>query len=595
MDEAARRRGYWKWTKEDFLPGDSFGSWASYGSSLLKTPLRFADRLLGRSADAAELGHVRAESAHPMSRCLSRWDLTWLGLGSVVGAGVFVLTGQEAHDHAGPSVVLAYAAAGASATLSALCLAEFAVEIPVAGGAFAYLRVELGDFVAFLAAANLLLKSVVGSAAVARSWTSYLATLLDRSPNSLRIPTRLAEGFNLLDPIALSVLVATSAVAVTSTRRASLLNWIASTVHLSIMAFVVVAGLAHADARNLSPFLPHGPQGLFRATAVVYFAYGGFDVMVTMAEEMRDPSRDIPAGLLASMGIITLLYCLMALSLVLMERYTAIDPNAAFPAAFQNAGMGWAQRVVAMGALVGMAKVLLVGGIGKARYATHIARAHVVPPLFALVHPTTGTPVYATLLITVAGAALAFFSSLSVLASQVSLSTLFIFTLIPAALLVRRYHATGASTRASRAKLITCLSIIAFSSIGTSVYWGLNPDGWIGYAITIPMWAAGTLGIQLFVPQLRPPRVWGAPLVPWLPSLSIAINVFLMGSLGSEAFVRFGFCMGVMLVYYVFYGVHATFDMAHGLCDNKNVMVEGEGNEEARRKGPEKIENDQIH
>ncbi|XP_057971522.1 cationic amino acid transporter 5-like [Malania oleifera] len=568
-----QQRGYWRWSKQDFLPEESFQDWGTYRSALSQTCFRFKDRLVSRSDDANELNELRKQSENNMKRCLSWWDLIWFGFGSVIGAGIFVLTGQEAHEHAGPAIVLSYVASGISAMLSVFCYTEFAVEIPVAGGSFAYLRVELGDFAAFIAAGNILLESIVGSAAVARAWTSYFTTLLDRHPNSLRFHTNLRDGFNLLDPIAVVVLAIAATLAMMSTRKTSYFNWIASAVNTVVILFVIIAGFDHANTSNITPFLPYGAKGVFQAAAIVYFAYGGFDNIATMAEETRNPSRDIPLGLLGSMSIITVIYCLMALSLSMMQKYTEIDPNAAYSVAFQSIGMKWGKYLVALGALKGMTTVLLVGALGQARYITHIARAHMIPPWFALVHPKTGTPINATLFITILSACIAFFSSLDVLASLLSISTLFIFMMMAVALLVRRYYARGITPRINLLKLIIFLLIIIASSMGTSAFWGLNPNGWVGYAITIPLWALGTMGISVLLPQQRTPKVWGVPLVPWFPSLSIATNLFLMGSLGSEAFIRFGFCTMIMLVYYIFFGLHATYDMAHQQLKTENQMA----------------------
>ncbi|KAG5562411.1 hypothetical protein RHGRI_005220 [Rhododendron griersonianum] len=355
-----------------------------------------------------------------MKRCLNWWDLTWFGFGSVIGASIFVLTGQEAHFHAGPTIILSYVASGLSAMLSVFCYTEFAIEIPVAGGSFAYLKVELGDFAAFITAGNILLESIIGSVAVARAWTSYFASLLNRPSNSLRILTNLKEGYNLLDPIADAVLAIASSIAMASTRKTSLLNWIASAVNTVVILFVIIAGFAHAETANLKPFLPFDAKGVFQAAAIVYFAYEGFDSIATMAEKTKNPPRDIPLGLLGSMSIITVIYCLMALSLSMMQKYTDIDPDAAYSVAFQSVGMKWAKYLVAVGALKGMTTVLLVGALSQARYTAHIARAHMIPPWFALVHPKTGTPINTTLLITICSAFIALFSSLDVLASLLS-------------------------------------------------------------------------------------------------------------------------------------------------------------------------------
>lgn len=555
-------RSYWRFSKQDFFPEKSFQNWRSYVSALAQTRSRFNDRLLNRSDETTEIVDLRKQSENSMKRCLNWWDLTWFGFGSVIGTGIFVLTGQEAHDHAGPAIILSYVASGISAMLSVFCYTEFAIEIPVAGGSFAYLRVELGDLAAFIAAANILFESIVGSAAVARGWTSYFTTLLDRHSDSLRIHTDLRDGFNLLDPIASTVLLIASMIAITSAKKTSILNWIASAVNTVVILFVIVAGFAHAKSSNLHPFLPYGAKGVFQAAAIVYFAYGGFDNIATMAEETKDPRRDIPLGLLGSMSMITVIYCLMALSLAMMQKYSDLDRNAAYSVAFQSVGMKWAKYLVALGALKGMTTVLLVGALGQARYTTHIARSHMIPPFFALVHPKTGTPIYATLLITIPSSIVAFFSSLDVLSSLLSVSTLFIFMMMAVALLVRRYYVRGVTPRANLVKLVGFLLLIIASSMGTSAYWGLRPEGWVGYAVTIPVWFGATAGIAVMLPQERKPEVWGVPLVPWLPSLSIAINLFLMGSLSGKTFVRFGVCTAIMLLYYVLFGVHATYDMA---------------------------------
>lgn len=501
----------------------------------------------------------------------------WFGFGAVIGAGIFVLTGQQAKENAGPAIVLSYVASGFSAMLSVFCYTEFAIEIPVAGGSFAYLRVELGDFAAFITAGNILLECILGGAAVARSWTSYFTSLINRESNSLRIHTNLAEGYNLLDPIAVVVLAVAATIAMSSTQKTSLLNWIASAINTVVIVFVIIAGFLHADSSNMKPFAPYGVEGVFRAAAIVYFAYGGFDAIATMAEETKNPSRDIPLGLLGSMSIITVIYCLMALSLTMMQKYNEIDTGAAYSVAFERVGMKWAKYLVALGALKGMTTVLLVGALGQARYITHIARAHMIPPWFALVHPKTKTPVNATLLVTISSACIAFFSSLDVLASLLSISTLFVFMMMAVAIIVRRYYAQGVTPQPNLVKLICFLAIIIASSIGISACWGLN-SGWVGYAVTVPLWFLGTLGISVVLPQQRTPKVWGVPLVPWLPSLSIATNLFLMGSLEYMAFIRFGICTVIMLIYYVLFGLHATYDMAHQqpeVIKPMNVIEEG--------------------
>ncbi|KAK4850985.1 hypothetical protein QYF36_011540 [Acer negundo] len=559
-----RRRKYWRCTKNDFFPETSFENITTYKSALSQTFPRLKNRLLARSSDANELVVLQKESERPMQKCLTWWDLIWLSFGSVVGSGIFVITGQEAHDNAGPSIVLSYAISGVSALLSVFCYTEFAVEIPVAGGSFSYLRVELGDFIAYIAAGNILLEAIVGAAGLGRSWSSYLASMINTAnPDLLRFRVdSLAEGFNLLDPVAFLILLVANGIAMSGTKRTSWLNWIASIVTALVIVFIIVVGFIHAKSSNLVPFFPMGVQGSFKAAAVVYWSYTGFDMVATMAEETKQPSRDIPIGLIGSMSMITVIYCLMALALTMMVNYTKIDVNAAYSVAFAQIGMNWAKYLVSVCALKGMTTSLLVGSLGQARYTTQIARAHMIPPWFALVHPKTETPINATLLVAILSAIIAFFSSLDVLSSVFSFSTLLIFMLVAVALLVRRYYVKDVTPKSHLVKFLVYLFIIIASSIAISAIWNSNGRGWIGYAIAGIMLFSGTVGMAM-LPQQHVPKIWGVPLVPWLPSLSIGINLFLVGSLGYLAFLRFIICSAAMLVYYFFVGLHATYDVAH--------------------------------
>jgi APA family basic amino acid/polyamine antiporter len=203
--------------------------------------------------------------------------------------------------------------------------------LSLSGGSFAYLRVELGDFVAFIAAGNILLEYVVGGAAVARSWTSYFATLCNHQPNDFRIEAHgLSEDYKYLDPIAIVIIATICVLAVLSTRGSSRFNYIASFIHVVVILFIVIAGLIKADTKNYTPFAPFKARGVFQASAVLFFAYVGFDAVSTMAEETKNPARDIPIGLVGSMVITTLAYCLMAVTLCLMQSYKTVDVDAPF-------------------------------------------------------------------------------------------------------------------------------------------------------------------------------------------------------------------------------------------------------------------------
>ncbi|KAJ3674914.1 hypothetical protein LUZ60_005530 [Juncus effusus] len=545
------------------FPEESFQSWSNYSKSVRQTGPRLLNRITSRSEEQHELNEVRARSGSEMKKNLTWWDLSWFGIGATIGAGIFVLTGQEARAVVGPAVVLSYVVSGISAMLSVFCYTEFAVEIPVAGGSFAYLRVELGDFVAYIAAGNILLEYVITGAALARAWTSYFATLLNHHPNDFRIHvTSLAEDYNQLDPIAVGVVTIICIFAMLSTKGTSRFNYVASIIHIVVIIFIAVAGLSKANTANYRPFMPYGVRGIFSASAVLFFAYVGFDAVSTMAEETKNPTRDIPIGLIGAMSVTTFLYCLLAVTLCLMQPRENIDPDAPFSAAFQGTGLDWAKYVVAFGALKGMTTVLLVSAVGQARYLTHIARTHMVPPWLANVHPRTGTPINATVVMLVATAIIAFFTELNILSNLLSISTLFIFMLVAVALIVRRYYVQGETSNTDRIKLIVFILLILASSIATATFWAVDSTGWIAYVITLPIWFLSTLGLWLFVPMARKPKLWGVPLVPWLPSVSMLINIFLLGSIDSKSFMRFGIWTIVLLVYYLFIGLHASYDTA---------------------------------
>lgn len=549
-----------------WLPEESFQSWSNYRHALLATPGRLKDRVFARTLISEELTDIKSRSNVDMKRTLTWWDLIWFGIGAVVGAGIFVITGEEAKNHAGPAIIISYAIAGFSAMLSVFCYTEFAVEIPVAGGSFAYLRVELGDFVAFIGAGNIVLEYVIGGAAVARGWTSYFSSLIFSGTDvsdKLRFTTNLAEGYNKLDPIAVGILILVGLLAIWSTKGTSYVNWIASLVNLFIIAFVIIAGLAHANPKNLTTdFSPFGVRGIFSASSVLFFAYLGFDAVSTLAEEVKNPPRDIPIGLVGSMIICTFIYIMMALTLSMMVPYYAIDEGAPFSVAFASVGWTWAKYIVALGALKGITTVLLVSAVGQARYLTHIARAHLIPPWFALVNRTTQTPVNATATMIAASAIVGFFTDLPILGNLLSMSSLFIFFLVAVALLVRRYYVPKETSVRHGTLFSVYLGLIIASSIAIAAFWGMNGSGIVVYAVCGPIWFAATLAMAVTLKPLRQAKTWGVPLVPWLPSLSIACNIFLLGSLDRASFVRFGIWTGIMMVYYFFFGLHASYDAA---------------------------------
>lgn len=549
----------------------SFSSFHAYLRALSQTPTRFSRRAGSVSTPFDELSRVRTRSGPDMRRTLRWYDLVALGIGGMVGAGVFVTAGRASRSYAGPAVVVSYAIAGLCALLSAFCYTEFAVDIPLAGGAFTYLRVTFGEFAAFLTGANLVLDYVLSNAAMARTFTAYLGTAIGISTSKWRFTiSLLPKGFNQIDVIAVLVILIITLIICYSTRESSVVNMLLTALHLIFIGFIIVIGFYKGDARNFTTpenpnhpggFLPYGLTGVFNGAAMVYLSYIGYDAVSTMAEEVKNPVKDIPIGVSGSVALVTVLYCLMATSMSMLLPYDAIEPEASFSAAFRGEkGLKWVSNVIGGGASFGILTSLMVAMLGQARYMCVIGRSNVVPAWFARVHPKTSTPVNASAFLGVLTAAIALFTDLDILLNLVSIGTLFVFYMVANAVVYRRYVMMG---RTNPWPTLSFLCAFTMTCIMFTLIWHFAPPGKPkGIMLGICAIVAVAL-LQLFqclVPQVLKPEFWGVPFMPWLPSVSIFLNIFLLGSLDGPSYIRFGFFSFLAVAVYVLYSVHASYD-----------------------------------
>ncbi|XWS56877.1 hypothetical protein CRYUN_Cryun09bG0123300 [Craigia yunnanensis] len=550
----------------------SFYSFQSYLRALAQTPARLARRALSVSSSYEELSQVRARSGSDMQRSLRWFDLVGLGIGGMVGAGVFVTTGKTSRLYAGPAIVISYAIAGLCALLSAFCYTEFAVHMPVAGGAFSYLRITFGEFAAFLTGANLIMEYVMSNAAVARGFTSYLGAAIGISTAKWRFTVPgLPKGFNEIDLLAVAVVLILTFIICYSTRESSVVNMILTALHILFIAFVILMGFWRGDWNNFtrpgnphnpSGFFPYGPSGVFNGAAMVYVSYIGYDAVSTMAEEVRNPVKDIPIGVSGSVIIVTILYCLMAASMSKLLPYDMIDVEAPFSAAFsvRSDGWEWVSRVIGVGASFGILTSLLVAMLGQARYMCVIGRSSVVPAWFARVHSRTSTPVNASAFLGFFTAAIALFTDLNILLNLVSIGTLFVFYMVANAVIYRRYVVVGTT---KPWPTLSFLCLLSLTSIIFTLLWHFVPPSKSKAFVLGACVVIATSILQIFhfmVPQARKPEFWGVPLMPWLPSMSIFLNIFLLGSLDGLSYVRFGFFSALAMLVYALYSVHASFD-----------------------------------
>ena len=408
------------------------------GSSLFRT--KSIERILADS-DAPE---------HRLKKTLTVWDLTGLGIGAIIGTGIFVLIGTaivgDAHrPGAGPGIILSFMLSGLTCALAALCYAEFAAMIPVAGSAYTYSYATLGELLAWLTGWNLILEYGVACVAVAIGWSGYFNNILKLCGIELPYWATHAPGADggvANVPAALIVLLVT-VILVIGVKESARATGIIVLIKLAVIVFFIAVGAGAVDKTNWSPFMPFGFDGVGAAAAIVFFAYIGFDAVSTTAEEARNPQRDLPIGIIASLLICTLLYIAVAAILTGLIPYSKIDVHAPVAEALSVAGYRWGAAVVAVGAVAGITSVLVVMMIGQIRVFFAMSRDGLLGPWLSAVHPTFRTPHHATYLTGVAVAVLAAFIPIGDAADMTNIGTLFAFVLVCIGVIVLRHTKPG--------------------------------------------------------------------------------------------------------------------------------------------------------
>ncbi|KAG9452532.1 hypothetical protein H6P81_005436 [Aristolochia fimbriata] len=578
-------------------PGNNIcSSLRLYVQALRQTPQRVRKRMLARWSPAEELNRVRLRSGADMKRKLEWYDLVALGLGGMLGVGVFVTTGEVALKLSGPAVFISYILAGVAALLSSLCYTEFSVEIPVAGGAFSYLRITFGEFVGCFGGANILMEYVLSNAAVARSFTEYMCRGVfgEKSPNLWRIEVEgLWEGYNMLDFPAVALVALLTLSLCHGTKESCWLNLVMTLFHVLFFGFVIVAGFWNGSPKNLvepDGLIPFGVRGVVDGAARVYFSYIGYDSVSTMAEEIKNPSKSLPIGIAGSVLVVSALYCLMALALCAMTPYNEISESASYSLAFQKiVGWEWASNVVGAGASLGIVASLLVAMLGQARYLCVIGRTRLVPYWFAKVHPSTGTPLNATIFLGICTASIALFTELEIVIEMISIGTLLVFYLVANALVYYRYVMKGSSSHPIATLLF--LLLLSILSLGFSLSWKLlkvSEERWwwlallggasiiitaiFHYWVVLPSHInnindhqyhcdhQSTITQSSVAAAAASSNInWAVPFMPWPAAASVFLNIFLMTTLKKKSFQRFGICSSLITLFYVLYGVHSTY------------------------------------
>ncbi len=392
---------------------------------------------------------------HTLKRVLGPWTLTALGIGAIIGAGIFVLTGQAAHDHAGPAVPLSFVAAGVACAFAGLCYAEFASLIPIAGSAYTYGYATLGELFAWIIGWDLILEYALGASTVSVGWAGYFVSLLGhfgiQVPASVSTATfAVGDGGQWINTgsfnvVAFCILLVISTILAIGIQESATVNSIVVVLKLGIVVFFILGCVWYIKPENWQPFIPpqqefgkYGWTGVLRGGALVFFAYIGFDAVSTAAQECKNPKRDLPIGILASLTICTALYILVSGILTGLVPYTQLGVPHPVALGIQATPLRALSWIVELGAVLGIGSVMLVMLLGQSRVFYAMSRDGLLPRVFSKIHPRFRTPFWTTLATGVLVALPAALFPIGVLGNMVNIGTLLAFVIVSASVIVLR-------------------------------------------------------------------------------------------------------------------------------------------------------------
>jgi basic amino acid/polyamine antiporter, APA family len=421
-----------------------------------------------------------------LKKDLSAFDLTMLGIGAIIGTGIFVLTGVAASTHAGPALIISFILSGLACVFAALCYAEFASSVPVSGSAYTYSYATFGELIAWVLGWDLILEYGVASSAVASGWSGYFQGLLGGF--GIHLPKALTSAYNpadgtFIDLPAILIILFITFLLTQGIKKSAKFNTIMVIIKIAVVLLFIAVGVWYVEPSNWTPFMPFGFDGVTTGAATVFFAYIGFDAVSTAAEEVKNPKRDMPIGIIASLAVCTVLYIVVSAILTGIVPYTELNVKNPVAFALNYINQDWVAGFISLGAITGITTVLLVMMYGQTRLFFAISRDGLLPKVFSKVNKKTQTPMVNTWVIGLMVAIFAGVIPLGKLAELTNIGTLFAFIVVSLGVLVLRKTQPNLK-RAFKVPFVPLIPILAILFCGYLAL-RLPATTWTTFAIWI--------------------------------------------------------------------------------------------------------------